>query len=108
YQALVSSKEPYSHVLVMKYLSYDVFITGPYFRIILAYVYINYAINLSFSNSLSQMLSKPLITICKIRKVKHLVKTHRELRERINSTMGFIPLISLSLTLSFTLLMLLL
>jgi len=84
-------------VIVVNYTSYSVFITGPIFRFILSYVYINYSLAFSFKLCISQVISNSnSLSIYKIRYIKHLVASHRELREEINTTMGIIPTVNIS------------
>jgi hypothetical protein len=89
---------------ILRSLSYSCYINGPINRFALTYIHLNYSINTSFADCLSQMIPKSPLSIQKIRYVKHLASKHRQLREEINSTIGFVPFISFSLAFVYTIL----
>jgi hypothetical protein len=103
------------HVSIMKVviititaLSIHFYMSGSICRSIMAYTYISYAFNSALTRYLSGIMKtsdhghSSSFTINKIRDMKLMVKTHREIREEINSLMGVYPLISVSMIFMFS------
>jgi hypothetical protein len=95
-------------VITITALSIHFYMSGSICRSIMAYTYISYAFNSALTRYLSRIMKttnndhSSSFTINKIRDMKLMVKTHREIREEINSLMGVYPLISVSMIFMFS------
>jgi len=87
--------------LIIANLLYSIYSSGLTYRCILTYIFINYAIVKAFPID-KFILNSPASSLYKIKYVNKMVKSHRQIREEINSLLGFIPLITLSLTFLFS------
>jgi len=92
----------HDYVLSFALILYYIYMPGLAFRFILSYIFINYSMAKAFPSH--RFISNSPPSLIQIKNVKNMVKTHRQLRQEINSLVGFIPLITLSITFLYSVL----
>jgi hypothetical protein len=84
-------------IFTIEGIGYYVFTFGVIMRSLFSYVYINIVSSIMLANCTERIIDKP-VSLYHINYVTEYVQVHRNIREGINRTLGFIPFATLSLT----------